>query len=295
LLDAAGLERAANAAWPDGGDRRCYRLIHTTFEVTLPTALEAIVRPVLEHLEVADTPVADVQLHVRASEGGCVIFDGLAPVMACEAIDRLVPSLKLLLRRLAVARHRYFMEIHAGVVVLGDNALLLAGSAGSGKTTLTAALAHGGALYFSDEIALLEETTLDVRPLPLTLTIKQGSVGPLRDLYPNLVQLDEHLREDRQWVRYLPPPRQGRCAADEDPRPVRWVVFPSYDPGAETTLTPLKRARGLRRLLDESLVLPQLLDCRNVERLVGWTRQLEFYELRMSSLEAAVRLIRQVT
>ena len=155
-----------------------------------------------------------MELHVRDADHGHVIFEGMMPLVACQAIKTLVPSLKLLLRRLAVARHRYFMEIHAGVILLGDHAVLLPGSAGRGKTTLTAALAHSGGIYFSDEIALLEETTLDVRPMPLTMTIKPGSLEPLRHLYPNLEALDEHLREDRQPVRYLPPPVESRCSLE---------------------------------------------------------------------------------
>lgn len=55
------------------------------------------------------------------------------------------------------------------------------------------------------------------------------------------------------------------------------------------------RPAGLRRLLDESLVLPRLLDPRSVERLVAWVRQLEFHELRYADLDTAVRAIHAIT
>ena len=271
--------------------RRCYRIIGTTFRVTLSPALDAVVHPVLVHLETDAASTADVVLHVRESNGGCVIFDGLMPVVWHATTAMMVPSLKLLLRRLAVSRHTYFMEIHAGVVLLGNHVVLLPGSAGRGKTTLTAALVRSGGLYFSDEIALLEGSSLSVRPMPLAMTIKPGSIAPLLHLYPALNALDEHLREDRQPVRYLPPPPEGRCPADQPPRPARWVVFPRYEAGGETRVNPLSEAQGLRRLLDESLVLPDLLDRQKVERLVDWARQVQFYDLRMSSLEAGVRAV----
>jgi hypothetical protein len=72
------------------------------------------------------------------------------------------------------------------------------------------------------------------------------------------------------------------------------VVFPRYEDGGETAATELSAAQGLERLLDESLVLPALLDRRSVERLVGWARRLTFYELQLSSLDAGVRAVREL-
>lgn len=291
-LDAPELLDAA-ASVPLHADtiRRSYRIVGTTFQVTTPPALDAMAHPVLAHLETDRASAPDVVLHVRESNGGCVIFDGLMPVVWHATTAMMVPSLKLLLRKFAVSRQTYFMEIHAGVVLLGNDAVLLPGSAGRGKTTLTAALVRSGGTYFSDEIALLEETSLDVRPMPLAMTIKPGGIEPLLDLYPALNTLGEHLREDRQPVRYLPPPLEGRCPADQAPRPARWVVFPHYEAGGDTVVNPLSQAQGLRHLLDESLVLPDSLDRQKVERLVDWARQLQFYDLRMSSLEAGVRAV----
>ena len=292
-LDATELlAAAASVPWQTDTMQRFYRVLDTTFQVTISPALAARVHAVLLHLAV-DAGPADVLLHVRESNGGCVIFDGLVPVAWHETPAGLVPSLKILLRRFAVARHRYFMEIHAGVVRLGEDVLLLPGSAGHGKTTLTAALVHSQGVYFSDEIALLEENSLGVCPMPLAMTIKPGSVDPLLDLYPGVGTLDEHLREDHQPVRYLPPPRD-RWEREQTARPAKWVVFPHYERGAETVAVELSAAQGLKRLLDESLVLPALLDRRNVAMLVSWARQLAFYDLRLSSLDAGVQAIRGI-
>jgi hypothetical protein len=292
-LDATDLLDCGGAASMESDVvRRYFRLLDVTFDMTLSPALDARVHAALAHLEVEARP-ADVVFHVRESNGGCVVFDGLLPVACAETPRGLVPSLKNLLRRLAVARRPYFIEIHAGVVRLGDEILLLPGSAGHGKTTLTAALSHGDGLYLSDEIGLLDRDSLGVLPMPLAMTIKPGSVEPLRHLYPSIALLEEHVREDHQPVRYLAPPR-NRCEYDQTPRPARWVVFPHYEPGVDTQVTALSPTEGLTRLLDESLVLPTGLGRSNVAMLVDWVRQLDFYDLRLSSLEPALQAIRQV-
>ena len=88
-----------------------------------------------------------------------------------------------------------------------------------------------------------------------------------------------------------PPPPEGRCAADQAPRLAKWVVFPHYEADSETVVIRLTQAQGLGRLLDESLVLPDVLDHQKAGRLIGWARQLAFYHLHMSSLETGVRTV----
>jgi len=69
--------------------------------------------------------------------------------------------------------------------------------------------------------------------------------------------------------------------------PLCWIVFPRYDAGVETSLIPVGAAEGLRRLLSDALVLPELLDCDKVARLISWVRGRRFFELPFSSVDEA--------
>jgi hypothetical protein len=62
----------------------------------------------------------------------------------------------------------------------------------------------------------------------------------------------------------------------------------------KSSLRPLDRPNGLRRLLDESLVLPDLLDRNKVETVVRWMREVQCFELPMSSLETGVALMQSL-
>ena len=61
--------------------------------------------------------------------------------------------------------------VHAGCVVAGARAILIPGYSRSGKTSLTAALVRAGALYYSDEFAVLDHRGL-VRPYPRSLSVR---------------------------------------------------------------------------------------------------------------------------
>jgi hypothetical protein len=221
-----------------------------------------------------------------------LLFDGEL-VASCGSLDRLPPLVKAQIRAAVVNRGDFFMELHAGAVSDERRCIVLPGAPGSGKTTLTAALAAEGFGYFSDEVVLLEEETLLVRPLPLSLSIKPGSLAPLSRYYPRLPEIPAYRREDEQEVRYLSPPPESRLVS-EAPAPCGVVVFPRYDGAVSTRLLPLERAEALKRLMVECMVLPRLMERRDAANLTRWMRSITCYELTFSSLSEAVDAIERL-
>ena len=274
------------------GSEQRYRLLTTTFAVRAPSvAVLARIHEALGHLTSQDSN-ADVRLDLRTNTSGDWLLledDSLATEFRRD--DGIVPAVKQLVRQRAVERYPFLLSVHAGVVAFGPECVLLPAIAGSGKTTLTAALVHAGATYFTDEIALLNDRTLAVTPVPLPLTVKDGGLEPLRALYPNLDALTAHVREDYVRVRYLPPPPASLPRPDASAR-ARWIVFPRYSPDADTALQPMDRPSALQRLLDESYVQPGSLNRTKVESLVQWMRTVDCYDLPYSSLPAAVDRVR---
>jgi len=77
-----------------------------------------------------------------------------------------------------------FVAVHAGVVADGNRAIVMPGRSFSGKTTLVRALVEAGAVYYSDEYAMLDDAgrvhpyarQLSFRPpdgLPVELSVEQ--------------------------------------------------------------------------------------------------------------------------
>lgn len=69
--------------------------------------------------------------------------------------------------------------IHAGVVGWGGRAILIPGRSMSGKTSLVRALVEAGAIYYSDEYAVLDRQGR-VHPYPRALSIREGESGAAR-------------------------------------------------------------------------------------------------------------------
>ena len=255
-------------------------------------AQRAFVHPILAHLKKArGRPTSTIEI-LADGDRHHICQNGHVE-RANVALDEIGPTVKWLLWEAALNSHRYFLNIHAGVVGDGKGALLLPAAPGSGKSSLTAALSRSGLDYFSDEIALLEEPDLALRPIPLAVCVKSTGWDLMTPLFPTIPKLKIHRRGDGKIVRYVPPPSFRLGTRRDRTYPVRRIVFPKYAADTETALTPLSRVDALSRLMEECLVVPVPLTLKRVQRLIRWVKQIECYDLKMSSLDQAVSLIQK--
>jgi hypothetical protein len=275
---------------------RHYRLLSSHVAIRFSSGEQVrVVHPVLEHLEAGIDSAAPTRtrIDIIASGDRLLIYRDREFFAQARGIDALAPIVKSLVWVTVLREHAYFLDIHAGVVSDGRECLVMPAPPGSGKSTLTAALVHAGFEYFSDEIALLQDSTLQVFPVPLALCIKDHGIDALADRFPQARTLPLHRRGDGKRVAYMPPPPHSRPSS-EDPRPVRALVFPRFAPGATTSLDRLPRAEALRRLLSQCLVVAQRLDVDRVETLVRWIAKVPCYALEYGSTDGAVGAITAV-
>jgi hypothetical protein len=140
------------------------------------------------------------------------------------ALDLLAAQLHL---HVAIhARDQTF--VHAGAVVHQGRAIVIPGPSLAGKTTLVAALIKAGALYFSDELAFLDQ---------------QGLVHP----YPRPLAVRSEGDADVQW----PVGRIGGVRGAE-PAPIGVLAITTYRPGAEWKPEPRSHGRGVMALLSNA-------------------------------------------
>ncbi len=276
---------------PEFSCEQRYRLLDTTFVIrfTCPT-VAGLVESCFRHLTDDGATPPDADFGVAETNPGYLVLQNGEAKRWCEDIHLVVPVVKHLIAAFVMNRTRYLLNVHAGVVATRRGCLLLPGVAGSGKSTLTAALAKKGYTYFSDEYGLLEHDSLAVRAVPLPLCVKSSGSEVIAELYPGLMALPAHTRFDNKVVRYMPPPGPQDGVLDLR-RPVEAIIFPRYDPLAETCLTPLRKVEALHRLMEHCLVVPEWFDHHKVARLVEWVSGLDCHALTFSSLKVAVELI----
>jgi hypothetical protein len=251
------------------------------------------------HLKASENekPTVTLDIHAENSTDNEVVShiyrDG-KPTGKATALNRIGPMVKGALWQSAVNAHDFFFNLHAGVVERNGECILLPAAAGSGKSSLTAALVHRGYQYFSDEVALIEPGSFRVCPVPLALCTKSTGWDIIASYYPEVLSLPIHERMDGKLVRYLASPARS-SSAHKDGGAVSHIIFPQYKAGVSTQLSAVPRIEAIRRLMEECLALRKRLDETNVRALTSWISQIDCYELTFSSLDDAVTLVQQIS
>jgi hypothetical protein len=167
-----------------------------------------------------------------ASDGGPHrLRAGAATVARAAALDDVLDALESLLAFHVATRAEHHLFVHAGVVGVDGRALLLPGRTRSGKTTLVRALVRAGAVYFSDEFAVVDA---------------EGRVHPYaRPLSVRVAGADRPLR-------IAPAELGGRVSAE--PWPVGLVAALRYEAGPRREPRPLSPGESVLALLDNTVL-----------------------------------------
>lgn len=220
---------------------------------------------------------------------------GSAFVLTCD--DRLVERLDTapaarwaMVRQLVSAGRRrpWLALLHAGAIALPAGCLLLCGDSGAGKSSLLAGLVHAGFPFMADDIVPLEEGSGLVWPVPLAISIKDGSWPAIGSLFPELTGAPI-VRFGGRTMRYFWPDARA-VALDAGGYPASAVLFPRYVKDAPATLTRLDAAQSLALLGEGGSVLPTT--DAGLAEFLAWWGQLPAYQLCYGSLEAAVAAVR---
>jgi hypothetical protein len=184
------------------------RLVVETASNVLASRVLASLPPCASICDAAD---GDERFVLAADDGGSYRVD--SPDMTVSASVDVEIALSVLdarLRSRIAERAPGHIFVHAGVVGYRGKAIVLPGASFSGKSTLVYELIQAGAIYYSDEYAVLDAEGL-VHPYARPLSIRDaghgaidyrveslGAVAGVQPLPVGLVAITEY-RPDAQW------------------------------------------------------------------------------------------------
>lgn len=144
-----------------------------------------------------------------------------------------------------------YLSYHAAVLERDGRALVMPAPPGSGKSTLTAALAHSGWRLMSDEITLYELNSRQVRGMGRPVNLKNVSIDLIRQFAPQ-AQLTRPVPDTTKGtLALMKAPPESVARVMEPARPA-WIMTPQYRAGAAPTLHELPKARMLLLLAEQA-------------------------------------------
>lgn len=177
-------------------------------------------------------------------------YDDLTPFAPLPG-DQGFPMLEWGLNWCITSHCHQYLILHAAVVERGGLAMILPAPPGSGKSTLCAGLIHRGWRLLSDELTVLDLDTGLVVPVPRPVSLKNASIDVIGRFAPE-ARFSPVVRDTTKGsVAHFKPPLSAVERAAEQARPA-WVVLPRWQADAPTTLTPMGRAAGLVKLVENA-------------------------------------------
>lgn len=185
------------------------------------------------------------------------------------------------------------MIYHAAVLERDGQALLLPAPPGSGKSTLTAALAHRGWRLMSDELALVSRQSGLVHGMARPVNLKNAAIDVIRRFAPAAVFSDPVPDTVKGTLALMRAPADSVARVLEPARP-RWIITPTYAQGGATELSPLPKARMLL-LLAEQAFNYDVHGRDGFEATADLVDGCDCLELAYSSLDDAIRRVDELT
>ena len=273
-------------------DRREYQLLDAGFGVRVRAPLLRAEIDMLLSPLAADRPNPDAtRLDLIEGESGFSVLRDGRRYASCPELDQAVPLVKTCLIELALRRSGDFGAVHAAAVSRNGRCVLLAGASGAGKSTLTAALLAAGFELMADDTTVLARDTLDARPVPFAICVKEGAWELLRPRFPGIGCRPIHHRLDGKKVRYVLPSAGHSWAKPAARRPVDGLIFLNRVPEAKSSLRPVTRADALSRLAGEFCPLGDGLTAEKLDQMIGWMSRIDCLELNYSPLDEGVEQI----
>ena len=127
---------------------------HEALQCRFPTLLQ----------ESAGDPAGVVE--VRARNGEFALLSGEAEIFADRHLVNVLEQMNRVLSQVFIAKQPHLLWFHAAAVANDAGALVMPGSWGHGKSTLSAAFAAQGWTYLSDDLVPLDCSSGAVLPFP---------------------------------------------------------------------------------------------------------------------------------
>jgi len=181
--------------------------------------------------------------------------------------------------------HRYLI-IHAAVVEKGGYAAILPAPAGSGKSTLCAALVNRGWRLLSDELTMVRISDGKIMPLPRPISLKNQSIVVIKDYVPDAILSRKVLDTMKGTVAHMKAPTDSIACAAKAVSPA-WIIFPKYQAGATARLEAISQSRAFMQVADNAFNY-SLLGSKGFEVLAGVIDKSSSHVFTYSVLDEAI-------
>ena len=270
-----------------------YYLINSKIiKVVFSTEFElSLIHPKFAHLETTATTEVDFLFEVfNNSKDTFLIVDGIfVGAWTHENIHYFQGKfcMKIIESIYQKKENEWMGVFHASAINYKEDALLILGDSGNGKSTSLALLQAQGFLCIADDFVPVD-TNHKVVTFPAGISIKPKAVDVLISDYPSLKMAAEYYyKRLNKTVRYLPPKNINY----KKKYPCKALVFIKYDTSVELNVSKISNLEAFESLVPDSWISKV---SENAASFLTWFSNLPCYQLTYSNNEMMYATIKSI-
>jgi HprK-related kinase A len=252
------------------------------------------IRAVYPHFAlVAGSPLADLHVEVLLAKGlrrwvhpqAVLWCDGQQHFHPFPA-DTALPLLEWGINGLVAEQMHHLLLLHAGCLERDGLGLLLPAIPGSGKSTLSAALAHRGWRLLSDEFGVCDPATGLLHAMLKPVALKNESINIIRRFAPEAIIGPEFPKTRKGTVAHVAAPadavaRRGQAATPSV------VILPKWVAGSPTRIQPVADEELFQALAFNAFNY-EVLGATGFQAVLALVRRCGGWQMEYSDLHDAV-------
>lgn len=208
-------------------------------------------------------------------------------------VDQAAPMFEWGLNWAIASRALGYVVLHAAVLAKDDQAIILPGFPGAGKSTMCASLCHLAQWrLFSDELAILDPQNDLLIPNPRPINLKNTSI----DLVANFsgARIGPRYHDTRKGtVAHAAAPTDSLLEAERPARP-RWLVFPQFRANAPASIESMSRTEAFT-LIQEQSFNRERMGAIGFQAVCTMLSSVECYSITYGSTQDGLSIIRELT
>jgi len=223
---------------------------------------------------------------------GRFLLDGVESFYPLPA-EQAAPMLEWGLNWCVASRPLGYLVMHAAVLARDGFAVMLPGFPGAGKSTLCASLClQDEWQLLSDELAILNPATGAMQPHPRPISLKNASLDIVRQ-FPG-ARLGPVYNDTRKGtISHVASPPAAVAAASTTSL-VRWIVFPSFQVGAQADREAISRAEAFTLISEQSFNRERMGEA-GFDALCTMLSGARCFKITYGSTTDGLQLIRDIT
>jgi len=208
-------------------------------------------------------------------------------------MEQAAPMLEWGLNWCLASRPLGYLVMHAGTLARSGNALMMPGSPGAGKSTLSASLCLlEDWQLLSDELAILDPASGLLHPHPRPISLKNDSIRLVAD-FPGArlgaVYTDTH----KGTISHALCPDHSIAKATETAC-VRWIVFPRFTAGKAANIEEISRTEAFTLISEQSFNKERMGET-GFQALCSMLTGAQCFQIEYGSTQDGLKLIRDIT